>query len=179
MNKIYDNIRNNSKVHNGLIFCALFFTLLRVFELTKDLYILAVLSEGLLIAIAIKDLLRSKHYRIMFFLFSAFSLWAALTAIWSAYPFVTLQRAVLFFIVSSSAVSAAYLLRERKETFFGLLAILNTLVIVLSTCILFIKLSLERVDRWKRNGIYGFLSAPEYFRNGIVFYNSRPILFPA
>ncbi|MBK8946946.1 MAG: O-antigen ligase family protein [Ignavibacteriae bacterium] len=78
----------------------------------------------------IKIIADLKKLRIQFLFILIFSIWSAITAIWSQYPIFTLQRSVFFLInAAGSLFIGAYIAKQNINYFLNSILILNILIV--------------------------------------------------
>lgn len=114
--------------------------------------------------------LADNRLRVLLILIGAFGGWAALTSIWSPFPFVSLARTAYFFLISISSILLGYLWCKNKgNDLFGYLLPANIIVVVVS---LYSLLTSAPANAWTGGhglGFMGYAGHQNTLASAIVF----------
>lgn len=112
---------------------------------------------------------------ILFYL--PFGLWAALTSVWSSYPFVSLSRGLYFLLMSLAVVSIIILLKKYKLNFFSVLLPLNLFVVIVSLVSLILGYPDSSWTGGNGLGFMGFAAHQNTLGALILFAIPAPVYF--
>lgn len=117
-----------------------------------------------------KETILSKELKLLLLMITAFGVWAAVTALWSSHPGVSLSRAGYFFLISVSPLILGYMWRkENKSDLFGFLLPANIMVVIVS---LYSLLTSNPEDAWTGGhgmGFMGYAGHQNTLASAVVF----------